>query len=239
MSTTETALEWQDRDTPCKGYYYTPDGAEGVLPVVLLCPAWDGVGDEIREKAARLAQQGYITLTVDVLGNGHFETDFSRLQDTLAPFMMDRAMLLRRLEAAVAAARDIPGADTGRMGVLGYCFGGTCALDLARSVHPDIRAVATFHGGLAPNDLHQSDPITAAVLVMHGHDDPLVPQDQVKAFLQEMTERKADWQFLAYGHTVHAFTRPAANNPDFGAVYHAAADRRSWQSLLNFLEEVL
>ena len=112
-------------------------------------------------------------------------------------------------------------------------------MDLARSGHPDIRAAASFHGGLAPNGLFQKGPITASLLVMHGHDDPLVPPDQVSAFQEEITEREADWQFIAYGHTVHAFTRPAANNPDFGAVYNAAADRRSWQSLLNFLEEVL
>ncbi len=239
MSALETALQWRDGDTPCSGYYYMPENATGPLPLVLLCPAWDGVGDEIRGKAARLAEEGYVTLTVDVLGDGHFETDFSKLQQTLAPFMTDRSMLLRRLEAAVAAAKEVPGVDTGRIGVLGYCFGGTCALDLARSCHPDIRAAASFHGGLTANGLQQSGPIAAHILVMHGHDDPLVPPEQVDALLKELTDREADWQFIAYGHTVHAFTRPAANNPDFGAVYNAAADRRSWQSLLNFLEEVL
>jgi dienelactone hydrolase len=239
MSIKQSALQWRDGDTPCEGVYYTPEVGDKPLPLVLLCPAWDGVGDEIKGKAARLAEEGYITLTVDVLGNGHFETDFSKLQETLAPYMTDRAMLLRRLQAAVAAARDIPGIDPRRIAVLGYCFGGTCALDLARSAHPDIKAAAAFHGGLALNGLGQADPITASVLIMHGHDDPLVPPDQVNDCLQELTERGADWQFIAYGHTVHAFTRPEANNPDFGAVYNAAADRRSWQSLLNFLAEVL
>jgi dienelactone hydrolase len=239
MSIKETALEWTDGDTTCKGFYYTPDDKDTPLPVVMLCPAWDGVGEEIKGKARRLAGEGYITLTVDVLGGGHFESDFTRLQKTLAPFFMDRAMLLRRLEAAVGAARELPGADAKRIAVLGYCFGGTCALDLIRSTNPDIKAAASFHGGLTASGLDHSGAITAPILVMHGHDDPLVPQDQVAAFQQEMTEREADWQFVAYGHTVHAFTRPEANNPDFGAVYNAAADRRSWQSMLNFMAEVL
>lgn len=240
MSTTETAMEWQDGETTCRGMYFTPIDRAGDLPVILMCPAWDGVGDEIRDKADRLATEGgYITMVVDVLGEGQFKTDFAELEATLGPFMADRAMLLRRLEAAVDAAKKIPHADTDRMAVLGYCFGGTCALDLARSANPDIKAVASFHGGLTPNGLDQEGPVTAPVLVMHGHDDPMVPPDQVRAFQDEMSGRLADWQLHAYGHTVHAFTRPEANNPAIGAVYSQAADRRSWQSMLDFFEQEL
>jgi len=240
MSTTETAMEWQDGDTTCKGMYFTPIDRAGELPVVIVCPAWDGVGDEVRDKAERLATEGgYITLVADVLGEGQFKTDFAELDATLGPFMSDRAMLLRRLEAAVGAASKIPNANIDRMAVMGYCFGGTCALDLARSGNKSIKAVVSFHGALPPNGLNQEGPITAPVLVMHGHDDPMVPPKQVAAFQDEMTERLADWQLHAYGHTVHAFTRPDANNPAMGAVYSQAADRRSWQSMLNFLEQEL
>jgi dienelactone hydrolase len=240
MSTTESAMEWKDGDTTCRGFYYTPIDRAGDLPVILMCPAWDGIGEEIKEKADRLATEGgYITVILDVLGEGQFKTDFAELEATLTPFMTDRAMLLRRLEAGLAAAKNIPNADTKRMAIMGYCFGGTCALDLARSSNKSIKAVLSFHGGLAGNGLEQEEPITAPVLVMHGHDDPMVPPEQVRAFQDEMTGRLADWQLHAYGHTVHAFTRPDANNPAVGAVYSQAADRRSWQSMLDFLDQEL
>jgi dienelactone hydrolase len=205
---------------------------------VLLCPAWDGLGDEIRDKAARLAEQGYIAVAVDPHGEGRFYDDHNLLMEVLGPFLEDRAMLLRRLRAAVDAALTIENADTNRIGVIGYCFGGTCALDLARSGGQEIKAAVSFHGGLASNGLEPT-PITAPVLVLHGQDDPMVPPEQVAAFQAEMTERGADWQLHSYGHTLHGFTRPGANAPQMGVMYNESADRRSWQAMSNFLAEVL
>ena len=161
------------------------------------------------------------------------------LMTALGPYMENRAMLLERMQAAVAAAKTIPGADTGRLGAMGYCFGGTAVLDLARSNNSDVKGVVSFHGGLQGNDLSGPDKIGAKILVLHGEDDPLVPPEQVAEFKAEMTAKQADWQLHAYSHTVHAFTRPEANDPGFGAVYNADADRRSWQAMLNFFEEVL
>ena len=232
-------LEYQDLSTTCKGWYIRPESAGETLPVVMACPAWDGLGEELLEKATRLSAEGYIVMGVDVHGNGRTYTDMADLESALGPFLSDRAMLLRRLEAAVAAARTIPGADPSRIGAIGYCFGGACALDLARAGGQDIKTAVSFHGLLSPSGLEAHNPISAHVLVLHGHDDPLVPPEQLAAFQREMTDRQADWQLVSYGHTVHAFTRPGANNPDFGAVYNAVADRRSWQAMLNFLAEVL
>lgn len=237
MTAQATALDYPDGDTTCKGTCFTPGNTSRPLPVLLVCPAWDGVVPEIMDKAARLADAGYITLVVDVLGEGKTMRDIADLEATLTPFMTDRGMLLRRLLAAVTAAKTISGADTSRIGVIGYCFGGLCALDLARSGNENIKAAVSLHGGLLGNDLG-ADPITAPVLVLHGHDDPLVPPEQVAAFEQEMTERQADWQLVAYGNTVHAFTRPEANMPGH-AMYNALTDRRSWQAMLNFFAEVL
>ena len=230
-----TVIEYQDGDTRCIGEYFTPADGDSALPVVLVVHAWDGLGDEVRSKAARLAAEGYLTFAIDVHGEGTFYTDVGQLQEVLTPFMVDRAMLLRRLQAALAAATTLPGADRDRIGVMGYCFGGTCALDLARDADPVLKAAVSFHGGLAGNDLSQA-PITASVLALHGHDDPMVPPDIVAAFQQEMTVRQADWQLVSYGHTVHGFTRPGANMPDMGVVYNEKADRRSWQAMLDFFE---
>ena len=222
----------------CQGEYFAPPQQDAPLPVVLVVHAWDGLGDEVRSKASRLADQGYIAFAIDVHGEGTLHTDFEQVQEVLAPYLADRAMLLGRLSAAVEAAATIPGADTGRIGVMGYCFGGACALDLARSGGPAIKAAVSFHGLLAGNGL-ETTPITAPVLVLHGHDDPMVPPEAVLEFEREMTERRADWQLIAYGHTLHGFTRPAANNPDLGVLYSEKADTRSWQAMLNFLAEVL
>ena len=214
MTKQAKTLEYLDGGTLCKGFYYTPEGVTGPLPVVLICPAWDGLVQEVHDKATKLAREGYIA------------------------FMTDRTMLLRRLQAAVCAAKTIPNANLSRIGAIGYCFGGLCALDLARSGNADIKAVVSFHGALLGNDLGDG-AIHAHILVLHGHDDPLVPPQVVSDFQQEMTRRQADWQLVSYGHTVHAFTRPGANLPQAGAVYNASADLRSWQAMQTFFAEVL
>ena len=239
MTSTATLLEYSAADTVCKGVYFTPTPADGPLPVVLVCHAWDGLNDEVRDKAAKLADAGYIAFALDVLGGGKTMTDMADLTATLTPFFENRAMLLERMEAGVDAAKTIPGADLSRIGAMGYCFGGTAVLDLARAGGDDIKGVVSFHGGLQGNSLDNPKTLNAKILVLHGEDDPLVPPEEVAAFKGEMTDKQADWQLHAYGHTVHAFTRPEANNPAFGAVYNRSADARSWQAMLHFFEEVL
>jgi len=238
MTSTPTALDYAAGDVTCKGVYYTPDNAEGALPVVLVCHAWDGLLQEVHDKAQKLAEEGYIAFAIDIYGEGKTESDISQLEATLGPYMADRALLLSRMQAAVDAAKTIEGADTRRIAAIGYCFGGTAVLDLARGPHVGVSAVVSFHGGLAGNTLAAQHPIETKVLVLHGEDDPLVPPEQVAQFKAEMDERSADWQLFSYSNTLHAFTRPEANSPDFGAMYNAATDRRSWQAMRTFLDEV-
>jgi dienelactone hydrolase len=197
------------------------------------------VNDEVRSKATRLAEAGYLAFAIDVLGGGKVMTDFADLMPTLTPFMADRGMLTRRVQAGLAAAKTIPGADPARIGAMGYCFGGTAVLDLARAGGDDVKAVVSFHGGLQGNTLDNPKTLGTKILILHGDADPLVPPEQVAAFKAEMNAKQVDWQLHAYGHTVHAFTRPGANDPAFGAVYNANADRRSWQAMLNFFAETL
>ncbi len=239
MSVTATELNYNDDDTICKGIYYSPENNTGALPVVLVIHAWDGLAQEAKNKAAKLAESGYIAFAIDVYGEGKTLTDMADLGPTIEPFMTDRNVMLKRLRAAVDAAKTIAGADSSKIAAMGYCFGGLCALDLARGGHGDIQGVVSFHGALLTNGINTPDTLTAKVLAIHGHDDPLVPTETVAAFTQEMTDKKADWQFVSYGHTVHAFTRPDANEPERGILYDAKADRRSWQGMLNFFEEIL
>ncbi len=238
MTSTMTILEYRAGDALCRGEYYTPANAGGPLPIVLVCHAWDGLNDEVRDKSRKLAAAGYIAFAIDVHGGGKVITDIAELMPTLSPYLESRALLLARMQGAFSAASTIPGADVSRIGAMGYCFGGMAVLDLARS-GADLKGVVSFHGSLDGNTLENPKHLDTSILVLHGEDDPLVPPASVASFKTEMNAKKVDWQLHAYSHTVHAFTRPDANDPAFGAVYNAAADRRSWQSMLNFFDEVL
>jgi len=239
MTTIAHALEYKAGDTLCRGEYFAPANMTGLLPVVLVCHAWDGLVEEVRDKAMRLAAAGYIAFAIDVHGGGKVFTDRAQLVPVLSVYLENRALLLQRMQGALAAARTIPGADTTRLGAMGYCFGGMAVLDLARSGADNLRGVVTFHGSLQGNDLDNPATLDTRLLVLHGDDDPLVPPGQIANFKAEMNAKQVDWQLHAYSHTVHAFTRPAANDLAFGTVYNATADRRSWQAMLNFFEEVL
>jgi dienelactone hydrolase len=152
-------------------------------------------------------------------------------------FTGDRDLLQRRLAACIDIAKGQPEIDPRRLAVIGYCFGGLCALDVARADLP-VAGVCSFHGILSPPEKPTGKTIRAKVLVEHGWSDPMVTPEQVVAFAEEMDAAGADWQLHGHGGAVHAFTNPDADDADFGTVYHEAADRRSWQSLGLFLEEL-
>lgn len=237
MAVRGTDLDYYDGELLCKGRYYRQQ-SRLPAPVVLVTLAWDGVIQEVHDKAERLAGEGYIALVVDVYGEGKTLSDMADMMPTVQPFMEDRKLLAQRMQAAVVAAKSIPDVGTRNIAAMGYCFGGLCVLDLARGGGSDVAGVISFHGALMAPDPAMGEAINAKVLVLHGEDDPLVPPEQVTAFKAEMNAAGVDWQLHAYGNTVHAFTRTGANDPDFGAVYSESADRRSWADMLNFLEEI-
>jgi len=141
------------------------------------------------------------------------------------------------MKAARAAAKQLSWVDASQCAAIGFCFGGLCVLDLART-GSDLQGVVSFHGLLGAPGNTDGNVVKAKVLVLHGHDDPMVSVEQVIAFEQEMTRAGADWQLHCYGNTMHAFTNPLANDPKFGTVYQPDADRRSWQAMQNFLNEL-
>lgn len=239
MSCAGTTLQYDAGDTHCIGEYYIPKDATGPLPVVVVVHAWNGLNDEVRDKCHALAHEGYIAFAADIHGNGKVYTDTAELQAVLGPYFADRQMLLDRVSGAIDAAKTIPGADASRIGAMGYCFGGMTVLDIARAGGLGVAGVVSFHGSLDGHNLEKPAATGCKVLVLHGEDDPLAPPEKVAAFKAEMDALGADWQLHAYSGTVHAFTRPGANNPDFGTVYNATADRRSWQAMRNFFDEVL
>jgi dienelactone hydrolase len=204
---------------------------------VLINHAWGGRDEFVERKARRLAWQGYACFALDNYGKGKRGTTPEESSALMAPFMNDRAMLRKRLLSGLAAVKAMPIVDARRIAVMGFCFGGLCALDFARA-DADVRGVVSFHGLLKPSGLTEPK-IRARVLMLHGYDDPLAPPDDVLAVAREFTAAGADWQLHAYGQTVHAFTNPAANNRAGGMQYDEAADRRSWHALEEFLAEVL
>ena len=155
----------------------------------------------------------------------------------MAPFASDRGLLRQRINAALQAASARSEVDATRTAGVGYCFGGMCVLELARMGAP-VQGVASVHGIFSAGNAANAS-ITAKVLCLHGHDDPMVPVADVVALETELTATCADWQIHTYGKTLHSFTNPEANDPGFGVQYSARADQRSWATLLHFLAERL
>ncbi len=234
----EIPIEYAHEDTLLEGILAIDEVQPSRLPGVLIAHAWSGRSSFEVSKARALAARGYAAFAIDVYGKGVHGADAAENQRLMAPWLADRKRLQARLKTALATFTRHPRVDARRIVVMGYCFGGLCALDMARS-GAAIRGAVSFHGLLEPPTTEPATPVAAKILVLHGYDDPFCPPSALTKFAAEMTARGADWQVHAYGHTQHSFTNPEAARPDLGTAYHEAADARAWCSLLNFLEEVL
>jgi dienelactone hydrolase len=237
MTLSEQTIEYRDGDVACQGLFCHDATRAGPLPAVLISHDWSGRNEFTARKARRLAWHGYAAFALDMYGGGKQGESVEENQALMGPLVADRAKLGARIGAALTAVRGLAQVDAKRVAAIGFCFGGMCVLDLARS-GADVRGVVSFHGLLKQSGL-PAKRIQSKVLVLHGYDDPMAPPEDVLALGKELTAARADWQLHAYGNTVHAFTNPQAANPGFGTVYNANADRRSWHALLQFLEEVL
>src|SRR5690625_395327 len=231
-------LEYRDGDTVLEGYIAYNDEVTGERPCVLVAHDWTGRRAYAASGAEKMAELGYVGFALDLYGKGIIgkDGDTEGHSALMAPFVEDRALLRRRMWAALDAARQLSEVDSSNIAAMGDCFGGMAVLELARA-GADVKRVARVNGMLGQSSV-VNQQIQAKVLCLHGHDDPMVPPDQVLAFETEMTEAGVDWQVHVYGGTMHAFTNPAANNPDFGTVYSATATRRAEQTLANFFREL-
>ena len=188
-------------------------------------------------KAEALAELGYAALSVDLYGTKSRGADMEQLRALMNGHKQDRPLLQRHLTMWLDLLGQQPEVDSERLGAIGFCFGGLCALDLARA-GAELAGVVSFHGLFDAPDNTADNRIRAKVLALHGWDDPLAPPDMVAALGTELTSMGADWQIHAYGNTLHAFTNPAANDLNAGTVYDDNANRRSWTAMRNFFEEV-
>lgn len=247
MSIIEQEINYQHENVILSTYQawdseLASSSAKGLPGVLISHDAMGGGTDFEKGRAQALAALGYVGFTLDVYGadeagNKQRASGSKEAYSLMRPFAEDRLLLRARLAVGLAKLAEQPQVDASRIAVIGYCFGGMCALEMARANLP-IKAAASFHGSLSADSSLAAEAITAKILVLHGWSDPIVPEAEVSKFAAEMTERNADWQFIAYGGAMHSFTNPLANMPENGVQYSADVDRRSWQALASFLNEV-
>lgn len=228
-------IAYEENGHPLDVYVARPSGA-GPHPTVLICHAWGGRDGFAEAKARALAELGYVGAAIDVYGVGKRGTDTASCQALMMPLVNDPATLRRRLAAGFETVRGLPGVDPGRMGTIGFCFGGMCAILTARMGLP-LRGVVSFHGLLKIGEKleHKAQ---AQILVLHGQDDPMAPPADVGTFAEEMKRIEANWALEAYAGVKHAFTNPSADDPGLGLKYDARADARSWIAMKRFFEDV-
>ena len=231
-------LSYADGATKLAGYVARPAAAKGKVPGVVVVHQWMGLTDHERRVSDDLAKLGYLVLAADIYGEGVRPASAGEAGKLAGTYKGDRALYRRRIAAALEALKAQQGVDPSRLAVIGFCFGGTGALEAARGGLP-VKGVVSFHGGLDVPADYKPGSITAKVLVCHGADDPFVPVKEVADFQDEMRKAKADYVFVAYAGAVHAFTQKEAGNDNTkGAAYNEAAHRRSWQHMKDFLKEI-
>lgn len=207
-------------------------------PAVLIVHDWSGRNAFACQKAEMLASLGYVGFAVDMYGDGEIGETVEQKTGLMQSVMHDRGFLRARILAALNAVSSLEQVDPHRIAVIGFCFGGLCALDLARS-GANIRGTVSFHGLLNKAEDLTNQPIKSKILVLHGYDDPMTKPEQINEFCHEMTDAGVDWQVHMYGQIQHAFTNPQANEASLGLLYNQTAEHRSLQAMTNFLQEVL
>jgi dienelactone hydrolase len=232
------AVAYKDGKIALEGYIAYDDAVKGKRPAVLIVHDWMGLSDHTRAVADKLAAQGYVAFAVDIYGKGVRPRDAAEAGKLAGTYKKDAKLLRARAAAGLATLVKHPRVDATRVVAIGYCFGGTTALELGRS-GAQLAGIVSFHGGLATATPADARNIKGKVLVLHGADDPHVPRDEVGAFEKEMREGGVDWQLVSFGGAVHAFTVPGAgNDPKKGVAYDAKADARSWKYFMDFLGEI-
>jgi len=230
-------VSYKDGDTSLLGYV-AYDNAKASAPGILIVPQWMGLTDYEKGRARQLAGLGYVAFCADIYAQGHVAQDTKEAGILAGKFRGDRALFRARLNAALRALRASPTVDARRCAAIGYCFGGTGVLELARS-GADVLGVVSFHGGLDSPTPADGKNVKAKVLVLHGADDPFTPKADIAAMEKELKDAGVDYQLVFYSGAVHAFTQPmAGNDPSKGAAYNERADKRSWRAMLDFFDEI-
>jgi len=237
LSIQTRTIDYEDGDTILEGLLAWDDARDKPAPGVMVCHAWAGRSAFEDEKAIELAKLGYTGFALNLYGKGVLGSGPDENAALMTPFLDDRPMLQKRLQLSLEAMQNQPEVDEAKIAVIGFCFGGLCALDIART-GAAIAGVISFHGLFGAPGNTSGNKVKAKILALHGWDDPMATPDTVVALGEELSAMGADWQLHGYGNTMHAFTNPEANDPAMGTVYNGTADRRSWKAMRNFLAEL-
>ncbi len=228
-------IEYKQGEVTLEGVLTYDDAVKEKRPGVLIVHQWMGLTDYEKGRAKQLAELGYVAFCADIYGKGVHPKDTKEAGVEATKYKTDRALLRARVNAGLDALKKSELVDKQRVAAIGYCFGGTTVIELARS-GADLLGVVSFHGGLDSPTPADGKNIKCKVLACHGADDPYVPAKDLAAFEDEMRAANVDWTLIKYGGAVHSFTQPMAGNDNSkGAAYNERADRRSWAAMKMFL----
>lgn len=232
-------VEYSEGNTVLEGYLAYDDASPLYRPGILVVHEWTGINPYIMKRTEALARLGYVVFAADIYGKGVRPGTREEASKTSAYYKANIPLLRARVNAGLETLKKQPFVDYMNLAAIGYCFGGTSVLELARS-GARVNGIVSFHGGLGTPNRKDALNIKGKVLALHGADDPFVKPDEVAAFQDEMRKAKVDWQFVSYGGAVHSFTNPDAGNDNSkGAAYNERADKRSWDTMVRFLREAL
>jgi len=230
-------IEYKQGDTTLEGVLVWDDATTGPRPGVLIVHQWLGLTTYEKHRAEMLAQLGYVAFCADIYGKGVRPKDTTEAGAEATKYKTDRTLLRARVNAGLDELKKSKMVDGSRIAAIGYCFGGTTVIELARS-GADIKGVVSFHGGLDSPTPTDGKNIKAKVLALAGGDDPFQKAEDLTAFESEMREAKVDWQIVFYGGAVHSFTQPDPGFVNAGAKYNERADKRSWADMKQFFGEI-
>ena len=233
-----TAVDYKDGEQALSGFGIEPKSELKDKPGVLVLPAWFGIDAHSKESAEKLAELGYHSFVADIYGKDNRPKNSSEAGKNAGYYKKNVAEYQKRIQLALNELVKL-GANPDKIVVMGYCFGGTGAIEAARG-NLKVQGVVSFHGGLGKDATRAIEKINTKVLVLHGADDPFVSIEEVASFQTEMRASGADWQMVYYANAVHAFThKDAGSDNSKGAAFNELADKRSWIALKDFLKEVL
>ncbi|MFN3532983.1 MAG: dienelactone hydrolase family protein [Candidatus Brocadia sp.] len=234
-------VEYSSQGVVMKGYLSYDENRKGKRPGVLVVHEWWGHNEYARKRARMLAELGYTALAVDMYGDGKQAMHPDEAGKFSSELMKNFDVAKARFAAAMDFLKQQPTVDSNRIAAIGYCFGGSIVLNMARQ-GVDLKGVASFHGSLTAVKPAQKGSVKAKILVLHGADDKFITPEQIEAFRQEMKTAGADFQFISYPGVIHSFTNPDAdvNAKKFNLplAYNAEADRKSWEELKKFFHTI-